>query len=30
MNESVVSSKNYLNLNQGDKPSELPEKSNED
>lgn len=26
MNESVVSSKNYLNLNQGEKPNELPEK----
>ncbi len=26
MKESVVSSKNYLNLNQGEKPSELPEK----
>jgi DNA-damage-inducible protein D len=26
MNESVVSSQNYLNLNQGERPSELPEK----
>jgi DNA-damage-inducible protein D len=26
MKESVISSKNYLNLNQGEKPSELPEK----
>jgi DNA-damage-inducible protein D len=29
MKESVISSQNYLNLNKGDKLSELPEKSNE-
>jgi hypothetical protein len=26
MNESVLSSQNYLNLNDGDKPDELPDK----
>jgi DNA-damage-inducible protein D len=30
MNESVLSSQNYLNLNSGDKPDELPDKGNND
>ncbi len=30
MNESVVSSQNYLNLNSGDKASELPKKGKDD